>query len=229
MVVSVYQGLFKKGLKPLLAVHLITGMVLLPVAVKAEQAATGQTAPAVQAETPTAVAEGTPSAEQASPVAAAEAVPAETGDANVGRALFTGEMKFTNAGPPCISCHSAGVGALDGGNLGPNLTKAYVDESKNPLLSTVWVNGGGSPTMGPIFMAKNITEKEMEDLRAFLKVQGANDVAPSQTGTFAGIGLIGFVAIMILFSIIWSGRYSKRTKNTAHDALWRNYGGKGGI
>ena len=64
MVVSVYQGLFKKGLKPLLAVHLITGMVLLPVAVKAEQAATGQTAPAVQAETPTAVAEGTPSAEQ---------------------------------------------------------------------------------------------------------------------------------------------------------------------
>jgi len=138
-------------------------------------------------------------------------------------------MKFTNAGPACISCHSASVGALDGGNLGPNLTMAYVDESKHPLLSTAWVNGGGSPTMGPIFTAKNITEKEMEDLRAFLKVQGANGVAPSQTGTFAGIGLIGFVAIMILFSIIWSRRYSKRPKNTAHDALWRNYGGKGGI
>ncbi|MDO8446523.1 MAG: hypothetical protein Q7T53_10560 [Deltaproteobacteria bacterium] len=226
MVVSGYQGLFKKGLKPLLAVCLITGMVSLPVAVKAEQAATGQAAPAVQAETPAAVTEGAPSAEQAAPV---EVAPVEAGDANLGRALFTGEMKFTNAGPACISCHSASVGALDGGNLGPNLTMAYVDESKNPLLSTAWVNGGGSPTMGPIFTAKNITEKEMEDLRAFLKVQGANEVAPSQTGTFAGIGLIGFVAIMILFSIIWSKRYSKRTKNTAHDALWRNYGGKGGI
>lgn len=204
MVVSGYQGLCKKGFKSLLAVHLVAGMVLFPVAVKAEQAATEQ--PAV-----------------------AEAAPLETGDANVGRALFTGEMRFANAGPPCMSCHSSGVGALDGGSLGPNLTKAYVDESKNPLLSTAWVNGGGSPTMGPIFMAKNITEAEMENLRAFLKAQGANDVAPSQSATFAGIGIIGFVAILILFTIIWSGRYSKRTRNTAHDALWRNYGGKGGI
>lgn len=204
MVVSGYQGLCKKGFKSLLAVHLVAGMVLFPVAVKAEQVATEQ--PAV-----------------------AEAAPLETGDANVGRALFTGEMRFANAGPPCMSCHSSGVGALDGGSLGPNLTKAYVDESKNPLLSTAWVNGGGSPTMGPIFMAKNITEAEMENLRAFLKAQGANDVAPSQSATFAGIGIIGFVAILILFTIIWSGRYSKRTRNTAHDALWRNYGGKGGI
>ena len=213
MVVSGYQGLCKKGFKSLLAAHIVAGMVLFPVAVKAQQAATEQPA-AVEATTP---------------VSVAEAAPVEAGDANVGRALFTGEMRFENAGPPCISCHSSGVGALDGGSLGPNLTKAYVDETKNPLLSTAWVNGGGSPTMGPIFMAKNITEAEMENLRAFLKAQGANDVAPSQSATFAGIGIIGFVAILILFTIIWSGRYSKRTKNTAHDALWRNYGGKGGI
>jgi len=213
MVVSGYQGLCKKGFKSLLAAHLVAGMVLFPVAVKAQQAATEQPA-AVEATTP---------------VSVAEAAPVEAGDANVGRALFTGEMRFENAGPPCMSCHSSGVGALDGGSLGPNLTKAYVDETKNPLLSTAWVNGGGSPTMGPIFMAKNITEAEMENLRAFLKVQGEKNVAPSQTLTFAGIGIIGFVAILILFTIIWSGRYSKRTRNTAHDALWRNYGGKGGI
>ncbi|MBM2837678.1 MAG: cytochrome c, class [Deltaproteobacteria bacterium] len=209
MVVSGYQGLCKKGFKALLAVPLVAGMVMFPVAVKAQQTATEQPASAVEA--------------------VVEAAPVEVGDANVGKALFTGETRFANAGPACMSCHSAGVGALDGGNLGPNLTKAYVDESKNPLLSTAWVNGGGSPTMGPIFAAKNITEAEMENLRAFLKVQGANDVAPSQSATFAGIGIIGFIAILILFTIIWSGRYSKRTKNTAHDALWRNYGGKGGI
>jgi len=216
MVVSGYQGLCKKGFKALLAVPLVAGMVMFPVAVKAQQAATEQPTAAVEASAPQAE-------------AVAEAAPVEAGDANVGRALFTGETRFANAGPACMSCHSAGVGALDGGNLGPNLTKAYVDESKNPLLSTAWVNGGGSPTMGPIFAAKNITEAEMENLRAFLKAQGANDVAPSQSATFAGIGIIGFVAILILFTIIWSGRYSKRTKNTAHDALWRNYGGKGGI
>jgi mono/diheme cytochrome c family protein len=217
MVVSGYQGLCKKGVKTLLAVHLIAGVVLLPVAVKAQQAETSQPTEAVQVET------------QAATEPVAVEAPVEAGDANVGRALFTGETRFANAGPPCISCHSAGIGALDGGSLGPNLTKAYVDESKNPLLSTAWVNGGGSPTMGPIFAAKNITEAEMENLRAFLKAQGANDVAPSKTFTFAGIGIIGFVVILILFTIIWSGRYSKRTNNTAHDALWRNYGGKGGI
>ncbi|MEK6725025.1 MAG: hypothetical protein AABY54_00520 [Deltaproteobacteria bacterium] len=217
MVVSGYLDLCKKGFKSLLAVPLVAGMVMLPAAVGAQQAESGQPAEAVQAET------------QAASEPAAVAAPVEAGDANVGRALFTGEIRFENAGPPCISCHSTGVGALNGGTLGPNLTKAYVDESKNPLLSTAWVNGGGSPTMGPIFTAKNITESEMENLRAFLKVQGANDVAPSQSATFAGIGIIGFVAILILFTIIWSGRYSKRTRNTAHDALWRNYGGKGGI
>jgi hypothetical protein len=150
------------------------------------------------------------------------------GDANIGRTLFTGETRFTNGGPPCISCHSAGVGALGGGILAPNLTKAFADPSKNPLMSTAWVNGGGSPVMGPIFSNKNITQIEMLNLRAFFKVASEKDVAPSSTGKFTILGLLGSVGILVLFTIVWSKRYSKRNQNTAHDALWRNYGGKGG-
>lgn len=193
---------------------IVLGMITLPLAVGAAEAPS-QPAPAVQAVSP-------------APVEAAPATPAETGDYEIGKQLFMGGKSLVNGGPPCISCHSAGVGELGGGVLAPNLTKAYVDESKNPLLSIAWVNGGGSPTMGPIFSAKNITEEEIGNIRAFLKEQGKNDVAPSHTATIAGIGLIGFIAILVLFTIIWSGRYSKRTRNTAHDALWRNYGGKGG-
>ena len=145
MVVSGYLDLCKKGFKSLLAVPLVAGMVMLPAAVGAQQAESGQPAEAVQAET------------QAASEPAAVAAPVEAGDANVGRALFTGEIRFENAGPPCISCHSTGVGALNGGALGPNLTKAYVDESKNPLLSTAWVNGGGSPDYGSQFLRQRIS------------------------------------------------------------------------
>jgi cytochrome c553 len=161
-------------------------------------------------------------------VAPAEvAAPAETGDAAIGKMYFTGEKRFESGAPACMSCHSVSYGSLNGGVLGPNLTKVYADESKNPLLSAAWINGG-SPVMAPIFGAKNVTDEEVSHLRAFFAEQSKGEVASSQTGTFTIIGLGGFVGILIVFNIIWSGRYRNRNKGTAHDALWRNYGGKGG-
>ncbi|MBI5327715.1 MAG: hypothetical protein HZB80_05430 [Deltaproteobacteria bacterium] len=192
----------------LLACFLVAGFVQISVAVQAEDA---PPAPVVQPAAPE-----------------PEAAPVEKGDYNTGKMLFAGEKAFQNGGPPCISCHSAGVGGLGGGVLGPNLTKAFADPSKNPLMSTAWVNGGGSPVMGPIFSNKKITDEEMGHLRAFFKSASEKGVEPSPTGTFTILGLGGFVGMLVLFGIIWSGRYSKRNQNTAHDALWRNYGGKGG-
>ncbi|OGP95194.1 MAG: hypothetical protein A2V53_02820 [Deltaproteobacteria bacterium RBG_19FT_COMBO_56_10] len=166
-------------------------------------------------------------AEDVAADAAAVEAPAETGDAVIGKMYFTGEKRFESGAPACISCHSVSYGSLNGGVLGPNLTKVYADESKNPLLSAAWINGG-SPVMAPIFGAKNVTDEEVSHLRAFFAEQSKGEVASSQTGTFTIIGLGGFVGILIVFNIIWSGRYRNRNKGTAHDALWRNYGGKGG-
>ncbi|MBI5888449.1 MAG: hypothetical protein HZB82_07060 [Deltaproteobacteria bacterium] len=179
-------------------------------------------APAMAAENAAAAAVVTPAA---APVAAE---PVEHGDASIGEQLFKGEVRLVNGGPPCISCHSISVGALNGGVLGPNLTKIYADPTKNGFVSDAWINGGGSPVMGPIFAEKNITEGEVNNLRAFFQKQSKGEVAGSATGGFVIIGLAGFIGILIIFSIIWAGRYSKRAGNTAHDALWRNYGGKGG-
>ncbi|MEK7773906.1 MAG: hypothetical protein AAB307_06115, partial [Deltaproteobacteria bacterium] len=201
----------RKGLQYGLAALLVSGMLPMA-AMAADQAATAA-----------------PVADQAAPVEAApvEAAPVETGNAEIGRQIFTGARPLQNGAPPCISCHSISYGALNGGTLGPNLTKVYADESKNPLVSSAWINGG-SPTMAPIFSQRNITDEEVSNLRAFFAQQSKGEVAPSATGTFTIIGLGGFVGILIVFNIIWSGRYRNRNKGTAHDALWRNYGGKGG-
>jgi hypothetical protein len=206
MVLGIGKRLFGKRFQLLLACFLVAGFLQISVAV---QAADAPSAPAVQS-------------------AAPETAPVDKSDYNTGKMLFTGEKAFQNGGPPCMSCHSAGVGGLGGGVLGPNLTKAFADPSKNPLLSTAWVNGGGSPVMGPIFSNKKISDEEMGHLRAFFKSASEKAVESSPTGTFTILGLGGFVGMLVLFGIIWSGRYSKRNQNTAHDALWRNYGGKGG-
>ncbi|MBI1911223.1 MAG: hypothetical protein HYS21_04415 [Deltaproteobacteria bacterium] len=212
MVLKGCKKVLVKGLQLGLAMFLVSG--IMPMQANSEPAPADQT-PAAEAAAP------------AADAAAATTAPAETGDANIGWLYFTGGKSFTNGAPPCISCHSAGVGELGGGVLGPNLTKVYADESKNPLLSSAWINGG-SPVMAPIFSQKNITDEEVGHLRAFFAQQAKTEVASSSTGTFTIIGLGGFVGILIVFNIIWSGRYRNRNKGTAHDALWRNYGGKGG-
>jgi hypothetical protein len=151
---------------------------------------------------------------------------AGSGDYKAGADLFKGKTRFQNGGPPCISCHSAGVGALGGGTLGPNLSKVWTDRSF--FIDVSWVNSPGIPVMGPIFSKRNITDEEMEHLKAFFSVRAQQALASSSTGKFVGGGIIGFIIIMVFFSIVWSGRYRSRNKGTAHDALWRNYGGKGG-
>ena len=160
-----------------------------------------------------------------------EAAPAVQGDANIGRMLFTGEKRFENGGPACISCHNVGLGTLGGGTLGPNLMlpneKYGVGPApQNPLIAAAWINSTGTPIMGPIFSRKNVTDDEVTHLKAFFSTLPAEQT--SKSGAFVGISAAGFVGILIFFSIVWSGRYRKRCGGTAHEAIWRNYGGKGG-
>ena len=76
-------------------------------------------------------------------------------------------------------------------------------------------------------LVRDVTPEEVADLQAFFSVQ-AEKSKTTGTSKFVGGGIIGFIALIIAFSIIWGGRYRNRCQGTAHDALWRNYGGKGG-
>ena len=154
----------------------------------------------------------------------------ESGDVATGKALFTGSKSFKNSAPACMSCHNAGlsVGALGGGSLGPDLTTIMADEDRSVLINADWINGEDIPVMGPIFSRHNVTESEVAHLAAFL-TSVSKDSPSTGTGTFFIISLAGAIVMMIIFSVIWGNRYRKRCKDTAHDALWRNYGGKGGM
>ena len=153
---------------------------------------------------------------------------AETGagNADTGRAYYTGSKRFKNGGPPCISCHNAGTpGALGGGSLGPDLTK--VMETKFFLIDANWINSEGVPVMGAIFPKRNVTPEEVEHLKAFL-TEASQEQKAQGAGKFIGGGVIGTIILLIIIAGIWSNRYRSRCKGTAHEALWRNYGGKGG-
>lgn len=146
-------------------------------------------------------------------------------DAETGKKYFTGETQFENGGPACISCHNAGnLGSYGGGLLGPDLTSG-----KSMFMATSWLNSDGTPVMGPIFSKRNITEAEAASLKAYLQSTDGQTPANVGVGKFLITGIALTIIMLIIFSIIWSGRYRKRCAGgTAHDALWRNYGGKGG-
>lgn len=162
----------------------------------------------------------------------AAAAPAAPGDPTVGRMLFTGEKGFVNGGPPCISCHSVGIGALGGGTLGPNLISGPNLKGgpapTNPLINSMWINNASTPVMGPIFSRKNITNEEVDHLKAFFTSIADQPPASTKTGVFIGVSAAGFVGVLIFFGIVWSNRFRNRVGGTAHEAIWRNYGGKGG-
>jgi mono/diheme cytochrome c family protein len=164
------------------------------------------------------------------PAAEPQAAPAAevigSGDFDAGKRLFTGETRLKNGGPACISCHNAGTtAAWGGGTLGPDLTTVWVEKSF--LIDANWINSEGVPVMGPIFSRKNITEEEVEHLKTFFSTV-STQTAATPTSKFVGWSIVGTVIMLIIFSIIWGNRYRKRNQGTAHDALWRNYGGKGG-
>ena len=99
--------------------------------------------------------------------------PPANGDSGRGKSLFTGSTRLDAGGPACLSCHSvAGVGALGGGQLGPDLTGAFAKYGGAQGLASA-LKTVSFPTMAPIFSRKPLTDAERADLVAFL--QGAPD------------------------------------------------------
>jgi mono/diheme cytochrome c family protein len=115
------------------------------------------------APTPTTPTETTPT--ETTPT---ETTPTGEGDASNGKELFTGAGRVAEGGPSCLSCHSvAGIGALGGGQLGPDLTGAYEKFGGAQGLDAV-LESVAFPTMAPIFSSKPLTAEERADLVAFL-------------------------------------------------------------
>ncbi len=141
---------------------------------------------------------------QAAAPSAAVQLPA--GDAQRGRALFTGEASFQSGAPACISCHSvSGVGALGGGALGPDLTQVFDRFGKEGMASVL--AAPPFPTMRPIFDGRPLDPQEQSDLIAYLQTTAQSSPAAMNV-KLSFISLLLFVIFMVLAHLLWRRRRS---------------------
>src|SRR3990170_5671777 len=135
-----------------------------------------------------------------------EPEPLPAGDADRGKLLFEGSDRFAAGGPPCLSCHSvAGVGALGGGQLGPDLTGAFAKYGGEKGLQAV-LDAVAFPTMAPIFSRRQLTATERADLAAFLE-SAADDQRPArQAGKLVGISVGAAAVNALLALVVWRRR-----------------------
>lgn len=135
--------------------------------------------------------------------APAPALPA--GDPVAGRSMFTGVVRLQNGGPPCMACHSvAGIGALGGGALGPNLDPAFQKYGASGLASIL--ASPPFPTMMPIFTPHPLTPTEQADILAFLQQAPATARPAPEVEQLAGLAIAGTVILLGIAQVTWRHR-----------------------
>jgi mono/diheme cytochrome c family protein len=149
--------------------------------------------------------------------------PFAAADIDQGHRLFTGVQHLANAGPPCISCHTArDLGGLSGGRLGPDLTRVFerLQGRKNLV---AWLTAPATPTMSVVFKRHVLKPEEIMPVIAFLEDEarkGGEDVSSAPL-TFLLIGLGGTVLALVLFDQIWKGRFRSVRKALVVSSIHR--------
>ena len=151
------------------------------------------------------------------PAPTAAAVQLPVGDVERGKALFLGTTRLANGGPACMTCHSvAGVGALGGGNLGPDLTAVFNRYGGQAGL-TAFLTQPSTVTMGAVWANQPMTDQESADLVAFFETTTAPVRPASTLWTLAGLSGAG-AAIMIASAQVW---WRKRLKGVRKPMIER--------
>ncbi len=138
-----------------------------------------------------------------------------------GMALFQGEERFEEGGPPCLSCHSVtNENIATGGTFAKNLTDVY---SRMGDGLGVWLSAPSFAPMMAAYKDHQLTEKERESLTAFLKyvnnAKGAEYSAEAGTTAYSLLigGFLGLILLMGIFQFIWGKRKSKMVKQDIFD------------
>lgn len=133
---------------------------------------------------------------------------AASGDPLLGRALFTGAARFRNGGPSCMACHSvAGIGALGGGALGPDLTGSYGKYGEAGIASVL----AAPPflAMSPIYRDRPLTQEEQAHLTAFLRQAALAERSPEAVGRLAALAVIGAGVLLAVVGVSWRRRLTE--------------------
>jgi len=145
---------------------------------------------------------------------------AALGDPEKGQLLFMGQTAFANGGTPCMGCHTVtGVGAFDGGNLGPDLTHAVQRLGGQPGMASA-LSGLPFPTMQGIFANRQLTSDEQSDLLAFFVKADSQPQVPLNKPInwfMLGLGVLGALALLAFMGIYWP-----RQRRSVSDILRNN-------
>lgn len=121
---------------------------------------------------------------------------------SLGRQLFTGEIRLTNGGPACSSCHSvAGVG----GTIGPDLTGAAARLGHTALVSDI--QQANYKVMQAVFRRHPITPQEAVHLAGYLEsIPAGGQTAPNVAGLVTTGGILAALLLFIVIPFFYRGR-----------------------
>ena len=117
-----------------------------------------------------------------------------------------GTRRLERGGPPCMACHSiAGIGALGGGALGPDLTLALSKYGGDAGLASV-LAAIPFPTMSPIFGRRPLTGEEQAHLRAFIGQAAVVERSPAAVGQLTVLAIAGAAVLAGIVHLSWRRR-----------------------
>ena len=156
----------------------------------------------------------TAAAQPSAPAPAGQAASAPVqGNPAIGKDLFTGVTRFANGGPPCMACHSVGgIGALGGGNLGPDLTGAGARYGGAAGLDA-FVAGTPTPTMKAVWSQHPLTTEERASVVAFVGQAGVSERPAEAIWQLAGLAALGLVVLLAVAGLRW--------RNRLRNGVWR--------
>jgi mono/diheme cytochrome c family protein len=148
----------------------------------------------------------TAAAQPSAPATEATSAPAVQGNPEIGKDLFTGVVRFQNGGPPCMACHSGGgIGALGGGQLGPDLT-TLVARFGGAAAVDAFVAGTPTPTMKAVWSKNPLTTEERASVVAFLAEAGVSERPAQAIWQLAGLAVLGAVLLLAVAGLRWRKR-----------------------
>lgn len=136
--------------------------------------------------------------------------PFTSDDVRAGREIFLGIRPLSSGGPACVSCHSVkGIGVLAGGGLAPELSAVYERLGGRKGLGA-WLSAPATTTMQSVYEEQGFdADADILPLVAYFADLAQDPPESSQASTliFILLGLAGAAAALMIFDVLWKGRF----------------------
>lgn len=136
-----------------------------------------------------------------------------------GRMLFAGQVRLREGGPACISCHHVKNDKLIGGGLlAKDLTDAFSRMNETGIKAIL--TSPPFPAMREAYQNAPIADEEAYNLIAFLKQADEDQYGQHPRNYkqyFLVAGGISFLALLGIYSVIWSNRKRRSVNQRIYD------------